>query len=69
MVFGRITVFAAAEDVSTVITVITYYYCFYHLVMPPKRAIVRRLYCGGTAVMEVLLRSLYGVTAVMAVPR
>ena len=25
-------------------------------------------YCGGTAVMEVLLRSLYGATAVMAVP-
>lgn len=31
-------------------------------------AIARRLYCGGTAVMEVLLRCLYGVTAVMAVP-
>ena len=44
VVFGRITVFAAAEDVATVITVITvitYYYCFYHLVMPPKRAIAR----------------------------
>ena len=26
-------------------------------------------YCGGTAVMEVLLRFLYGTTAVMAVPR
>ena len=31
-------------------------------------AIAWRLYCGGTAVMEVLLRCLYGVTAVMAVP-
>ena len=68
MVFGRTTVFAAAEDVATVITVITYYYCFYHLVMPPKRAIAWRLYCGGTTVMEVLLLSLYGVAAVMAVP-
>ena len=28
-----------------------------------------RCYCGGTAVMEVLLRSLYGATAVMAVPQ
>ena len=27
-------------------------------------AIARRLYCGGTAVMAVLLRCLYGVTAV-----
>ena len=32
-------------------------------------AIARRLYCGGTAVMEVLLRSLYGVTAVMTLSR
>ena len=32
-------------------------------------AIARRLYCGGTVVMEVLLRFLYGTTAVMAVPR
>ena len=31
--------------------------------------IARRLYCGGTVVMEVLLLSLYGTTAVMAVPR
>ena len=31
-------------------------------------AIARRLYCGGTAVMEVLLRFLYGTAAVMAVP-
>ena len=32
----------------------------------------RRLYCGDTGMMEVLLRSLYGatvVTAVMALPR
>ena len=28
-----------------------------------------RYYSGGTAVMEMLLRSLYGATAVMAVPR
>ena len=42
MVFGRTTVFAAAEDVATVITVITYYYCFYQLVMPPKRATTGR---------------------------
>ena len=69
VVFGRITVFAAAEDVATVITVITYYYCFNHLVMPPKRAIARRLYCGGKAVMEGLLLSLYCAVAVMAVPR
>ena len=27
------------------------------------------VYCGGTAVVEVLLRSSYGATAVMAVPR
>ena len=39
------------------------------LFMPPKRGIARRLYCEGTAVMEVLLRFLYGVTAVMTVPR
>ena len=32
-------------------------------------AIARRLYCRGTAVMEVLLRFLYGTTAVMAVSR
>ena len=32
-------------------------------------AIARRLYCGDTAVMEVLLRFLYGTTAVMSVPR
>ena len=65
MVFGRITVFAAAEHVATVITVITYYYCFYNLVIPPKLSIAPRLYCRGTAVMEVLLRSLYGATAVV----
>ena len=72
VVFGRITVFAAAV-----------YYCFYHLVMPPKLATTgrtdglgkankktptptRRLHCGGTAVTKVLLRSLYGVSAVLA---
>ena len=64
MVFGRITVFAAAEDVATVIT---YYDCFYHLVMPPKRAIAQRL-CGAMVVMAVPRRS-WRSTAVMAVPR
>ena len=71
MVFARITVFVVAEDVATVITVITYYYCLYHLQVSYAAekcyctAVVG--YCGGTAVMEVLLRSLYGSTAVMAV--
>ena len=68
------------------LNVIKWYYCFYHLVMPPKRATparsvglgkaskktpnpTRRLYCGGKAVMEVPLRSLHALTAVMAVPR
>ena len=84
VVFGRITVFAATEDVATLITC---YYCFYHLVMPLKRATIgrtvrlgkaskktptptRRLYSGGTGGDGGATAVLvYGTTAVMAVPR
>ena len=52
VVFGRITVFAAAEDVATVITVIIQYYCCHHLVMPPKRATTGRTVGLGKARMK-----------------
>ena len=44
-----VVVFDPAEDVATVITVVTYYYCFYHLVMPPKRATTGRTVGSGKA--------------------
>ena len=56
--------FAPAKDIASVINVIQYYYCFYHLVMPPKRATTGRTVGLGNASKKTLRLNCGGMTVI-----